>query len=356
VLPLNGFSDDWNDGSGAQIKTCAENKVYCPNQKTLEDVGTISIWGEGVAGKVHLAVQSIAAINCGTPNPPGPAPAGKTIVQLAEATPDLSTLVTALTAGNLTGALSGAGPFSVLAPTNEAFAKVPANELKYLLEPEHIKELDAVLEYHVVAGAAVFSKDLKHRQFVKSLEGSELLVEKVTSGVYINREYKVTTADVAASNGVVHIIDGVLIPHHSDTVSAEKTIVQLAEATPELSTLVTALKAGKLTHTLSEAGPFTVFAPTNEAFSKVPTDELKRLLDPKNIKELDAVLTYHVLAGEVDSKDLSDHEKAKTLEGKEVLIRLRGSHIYVNDAEVLTADIKASNGVVHIVDGVLVPN
>ena len=210
VLPFHGFSDDWNDATGAQIKTCAEDEKYCPDKKTLEDVGTISIWGEGVAGKVHLEIASISATGCGTgPSPPA---GKKNIVQLAEGDKDLSTLVAALKAGNLTSALSGKGPFTVFAPTNEAFAKLPADVLKRLLEPSHIKELDAVLEYHVIAGAAVHAADLKPEQRVKTLEGEEILIEVYEKNVYINRRAKVTTADVDATNGVVHIIDGVLIP------------------------------------------------------------------------------------------------------------------------------------------------
>jgi uncharacterized surface protein with fasciclin (FAS1) repeats len=137
------------------------------------------------------------------------------IVWLAQATPDLSTLVTALVAGNLTGALSGAGLFTVFAPTNEAFAKLPADVIKHLLEPKNIKELDAVLEYHVIAGAAVHAKGLKPFQEVKTLEGTDISIEASSKGVEINHFAHVTTADVDATNGVVHIIDAVLIPKHA---------------------------------------------------------------------------------------------------------------------------------------------
>merc|ERR1712157_477590 len=123
-----------------------------------------------------------------------------------------STLVAALTAGKLVTALEGKGPFTVFAPTNEAFAKLPKATLNSLLEPKNIKQLDAVLEYHVVSGAAVYSKQLKASQNVKTLEGQTLLVQKSWRGVYINGKAKVTTADVAATNGVVHVIDTVLIP------------------------------------------------------------------------------------------------------------------------------------------------
>merc|ERR1712032_1583400 len=202
----------------------------------------------------------------------GAAAPTKNIVQLAESVKDLSTLVTALTAGKLVTALEGKGPFTVFAPSNEAFAKIPKDELEKLLDPKNIKTLDAILEYHVVAGAAVHAKDLKPENKFKTLEGSELVVEVRDGRVYVNRESHVTAADNDATNDVVHIIDRVLIPHHSLAAAPTKNIVQLAESVKDLSTLVTALE-GK--------GPFTVFAPTNEAFAKIPADELKKLLDPK---------------------------------------------------------------------------
>merc|ERR1712222_201977 len=195
----------------------------------------------------------------------------KNIVQLAESVKDLSTLVTALTAGKLVTALEGKGPFTVFAPSNEAFAKIPKDELEKLLDPKNIKTLDAILEYHVVSGAAVHAKDLKRDNHFKTLEGSEIDVEKTSDGhVYVNRKSRVTSADNDATNGVVHIIDGVLIPHHFLVAAPTKNIVQLAESVKDLSTLVTALTAGKLVTALEGKGPFTVFAPSNEAFAKIP--------------------------------------------------------------------------------------
>merc|ERR1712151_1206717 len=194
---------------------------------------------------------------------------GKNLVELAESVKDLSTLVAALKAGKLVTPLEGKGPFTVFAPSNEAFAKVPKEELEKLLDPKNIKLLDAVLEYHVVAGAAVHAKDLKPENRFKTLEGSELLVEARDGGVYINREAKVTAADNDATNGVAHIIDHVLIPRHFlASLAPTENIVELAEGDKDLSTLVAALKAGKLVTALEGKGPFTVFAPSNEAFDK----------------------------------------------------------------------------------------
>lgn len=137
---------------------------------------------------------------------------GKNIVQLAQSVADLSELVTALTAGQLTTALSAKGPFTVFAPTNEAFGKLPSKTLASLLDPKNIKQLQDVLTYHVISGAAVFSKDLKTFQMVKTLEGDELKIAKAGRVIVGTDGAEVTSADNAASNGVVHIINGVLIP------------------------------------------------------------------------------------------------------------------------------------------------
>ena len=286
----------------------------------------------------------------------------KNIVELAQSVPDLSTLVTAVVAGNLNGPLSGTGPFTVFAPTNEAFAKVPAATLAHLLDPKNIKELAAVLEYHVIVGAAVFAKDLKPEQMVQTLEGDSLdITASATAGVQINGVAKVTAADNAATNGVVHIIDAVLIPPAPPAPSpapAAKNIVELAQSVPDLSTLVTALVAGKLTAALSGTGPFTVFAPTNEAFAKVPAATLTHLLDPKNIKELQAVLEYHVIAGAaVFAKDLKPEQMVTSLEGQVLNISASARFgVQINGVAMVTAaDNAATNGVVHIIDAVLIP-
>ena len=139
------------------------------------------------------------------------------------------------------------------------------------------------------------------------------------------------------------------------TQETHPNIVGLAVATPELSTLVTALKAGDLVETLSGQGPFTVFAPTNEAFSKLPTSTLNHLLEPENKEELVNVLTYHVAAGNVQSKDLRNGQCIKTLQGKKLRVHLRDGGVDINNAKVVQADVEASNGVVHVIDSVLLP-
>ena len=132
-------------------------------------------------------------------------------------------------------------------------------------------------------------------------------------------------------------------------------IVDVAADTPDLSTLVEAVTAADLAETLQGEGPFTVFAPTNEAFDALPEGELDRLLKPANQEELANILKYHVVEGEVMSSDLTNGQKAKTLEGGSLTVTINGQTVKINDATVATADVPASNGVVHVIDQVLLP-
>ncbi|MCH7412999.1 fasciclin domain-containing protein [Belliella sp. R4-6] len=142
---------------------------------------------------------------------------------------------------------------------------------------------------------------------------------------------------------------------NATTFNVDNDIVDLAVQTEFLSTLVAAVKAGDLVDVLKGDGPFTVFAPTNDAFAKLPAGTIENLLKPENKSQLVAILTYHVVAGKVYSKDLSDGMAAKTVQGAEVKISLKDGKAMVNNANVTTADIEASNGVVHVIDSVILP-
>lgn len=139
------------------------------------------------------------------------------------------------------------------------------------------------------------------------------------------------------------------------TKTAEADIVDLAVQTEFLSTLVAAVKAGDLVEVLKGDGPFTVFAPTNEAFNSLPAGTVENLLKPENKAALIKVLTYHVVPGKVYSKDLTNGMKASTAQGSDVTITLKDGKAMVNDANVITADIEASNGVIHVIDKVILP-
>ncbi len=132
-------------------------------------------------------------------------------------------------------------------------------------------------------------------------------------------------------------------------------IVDLAVSTDFLNTLVAAVKAGDLVETLKGDGPFTVFAPTNEAFAALPKGTLETLLKPENKDQLVQILTYHVVAGKVKSTDLKDGMTAQTLQGSNVTVHISGMGVKINQANVTSADIEASNGIVHVIDQVILP-
>lgn len=136
---------------------------------------------------------------------------------------------------------------------------------------------------------------------------------------------------------------------------APKDIVDTAVAAGQFNTLAAALKAGGLVETLKGAGPFTVFAPTDAAFAKLPKGTVEELLKPENKEKLVAILTYHVVAGKATSADVVKIDSAKTVNGKSVAIKVVDGKVKVNDATVTAADVAASNGVIHIIDTVLLP-
>merc|ERR1711957_134192 len=225
---------------------------------------------------------------------------------------------------------------------------------------ENKDQLVDILTYHVVAGQ-VLSTDLKSFQRVETVEGKNVhIYQHSKKGVCEGKlcltpdgkDFKyVVAADNMASNGVVHIIDGVLIPP-TPTPPAKMNIVELAQSVDDLSTLVAAVVAGDLVDTLSSPGPFTVFAPTNEGFAALG-DVVDTLLKPENKDQLVDVLTYHVVAGQVLSTDLQESQEVETVEGKKVKVFKDSKGVRVSpDGEdfkmVTAADNMASNGVVHI--------
>ncbi len=260
----------------------------------------------------------------------------QSIVEIAVNTPELSTLVGALQAADLVDALSGDGPFTVFAPTNAAFDALDA-----IPSGDALKE---VLLYHVAAGK-FSAADLLEKQTVTTLQGDEVTIEADADGnVFLNGNIKVAIADIEASNGIVHVISGVLLPP-----AGLQSIVEIAVNTPELSTLVGALVAADLVDALSGDGPFTVFAPTNAAF-----DALDAIPSGDALKE---VLLYHVAAGKFTAEDLIQGRTVTTLQGDEVIIQMNSNGtVFLNGSiKVELANIEASNGIVHVINGVLIP-
>ena len=268
----------------------------------------------------------------------------QTVVDIIVNSPDHTILETAVLAAGLDGALSGAGPFTVFAPTDAAFEALPAGTIDALLA-DTTGLLADILTYHVV-GAEAYSTDLSNGQTIVTLNGASVTVTIDSNGVFINNA-QVTVADIAADNGVVHVIDAVLLP-------PTNTVVDIIVNSPDHTILETAVLAAGLEGALSGVGPFTVFAPTDAAFEALPAGTIDALLaDPSGL--LTDILTYHVVAGQALSTDLSNGQSIVTLNGASVTVTINANGVFINNAQVTVADILADNGVVHVIDAVLTP-
>ncbi|MEP7136011.1 MAG: fasciclin domain-containing protein [Chloroflexota bacterium] len=281
-----------------------------------------------------------------------PEPVLKDIVDTAVADGRFTTLVTAVQAAGLVDTLKGEGPFTVFAPTDDAFAKLPAGTVEDLLKPENKQKLTDILLYHVVSGK-VMAADVVGLKSATTVFGKDVAVKVDMGNVYIN-DAKVIITDIETSNGVIHVIDTVLLPPAEE--AAKKTIVDIAVADGRFTTLVAALQAAGLVETLSGAGPFTVFAPTDEAFAKLPAGTVEGLLKPESLETLKNILLYHVVSGKVMAADVVGLTSAPTVLGQDIKITVKDGKVFLNDnVQVIITDIEASNGVIHVIDAVLLP-
>ena len=335
-----------------------------------------------------------------------------TVVDIIVNSEDHNTLETAVITAGLVDALSGEGPFTVFAPTDAAFDNLPEGTLDAVLADMDL--LTSILTHHVASGS-VMSTDLSDGMMITTLNGTELMVSINDNGVMIDNAM-VTVADFMADNGVVHVIDAVLTPENGcendDSIiesafstlstcdeavaylvdnygySTEEacawngdmgngplfggmimsefcectctedpveitTVVDIIVGSEDHNTLETAVITAGLVDALSGEGPFTVFAPTDAAFDNLPEGTLDAVLADMDL--LTSILTHHVASGSVMSTDLSDGMMVTTLNGTEVMVTINDNGVMIDNAMVIVADLMADNGVVHVIDAVLIP-
>jgi len=308
-----------------------------------------------MAACAPAATPPPAPTNTPIPEPTAtPEPMLKDIVDTAVADGRFTTLVAAVTAAELVDTLKGEGPFTVFAPTDDAFSALPAGTIDELLKPENKQKLTDILLYHVVAGK-VMAADVTALTSAPTVLGKDVAVKVNMGSVYIN-EAKVIITDIATTNGVIHVIDAVLLPPSDEAAMEKKTIVDVAVADGRFNTLVAAVTAAELVETLSGEGPFTVFAPTDDAFAALPAGTVDSLLLPENKQQLTDILLYHVVSGKVMAADVVTLTSAPTVLGKDVTITVKDGKVFLNDTvQVIITDVEASNGVIHVIDAVLLP-
>ncbi|MEZ6138484.1 MAG: fasciclin domain-containing protein [Pirellulaceae bacterium] len=272
--------------------------------------------------------------------------ADKDIIDTAVGAGSFKTLAAALKAADLVDTLKGDGPFTVFAPTDEAFAKLPVGTVESLLKPENKSKLVGILTYHVVSGKVPASKvvDLKG---AKSVNGQRIDIHVADGKVSVDSATVVKT-DIECSNGIIHVIDSVILP-------SSDNIVATADKAGTFKTLIAAAKAAGLADALMGETELTVFAPTDEAFAKLPAGTVKSLLEPENKSKLADILKYHVVAGRVYSENALEAKTAKTLQGSKITISVMNGKAKVNNASLVATDIDAANGVIHVIDAVILP-
>ncbi len=294
-----------------------------------------------------LLVSSMILVNCSDDNDDGPK-GPDTIAEIAASNDSFATLVSALERTGLASVLNGEGSFTVFAPTNEAFDKLGV-DLNTLSD----EDLTDILLYHVLSVEVASSQISEGITYVSTASAAgpdksnlSVQIAKGSDGVSLNNTASVTSTDIIASNGVIHVIDEVILP---------LDVVGHALANENFTELVNALSAADLVPVLQEEGPFTVFAPVDEAF-----DAISEVVAGLSIEQLTDVLTYHVVSpANVTSGDLSDGQEVEGLSGSKFTIDL-SSGVSITDANdnksnVVLTDIQATNGVIHVIDQVLLP-
>ncbi len=339
--------------------------------------------------------------------------AERNIVENAVNSADHTTLVAAVQAAGLVDTLQSEGPFTVFAPTNAAFDALPAGTVETLLMPENVDALTEVLTCHVldanataeIIGGMIDDGDGVHT--VETLGGCMLEVRSSNGMITLTDENggsaTVTIADVMQSNGVIHVVDAVILPKQDESamntdgdtsmetsmttdssaamsgndnpmvggaaMMTDRNIIENAVNSADHTTLVAAVKAAGLVETLQGEGPFTVFAPTNAAFDALPEGTVETLLMEENREDLSKILTSHVVAGNISAVDLEAMARAssdgfhhfETVSGAKLSAQAQGEgEVSIFDENgsahrITIADVKQSNGVIHVVDGVLLP-
>lgn len=257
---------------------------------------------------------------------------------------NFTTLVAAVQAAGLLDTLLGPGPYTLFAPTDEAFAKLPDGTVEGLLNDT--PTLSNILLYHVVWGQEVMAADVSTNPVV--MANGNVASLSVENGVMIDNA-NIVEVDWMGTNGIIHVIDTVILPGDAP---AGQTIVENLIAQGNFTTLVAAVQAAGLVDTLNSAGPFTLFAPTDAAFAKLPEGTVENLLD--DIPTLTDILLYHVISGAKVESSMVTAGDVMMANGDSAMLSTDGG-VMINDANVTGVDWQSSNGVIHIIDSVILP-
>lgn len=235
---------------------------------------------------------------------------------------------------------------TILAPSEAAFSNLPKETIEFLVSPDGTDTLQTILSNHVVIGV-IRSNELLNKRSLKSLAGQSLPIELANGLSVAGARFE--SVDVEFDQGVVHVIDTVLVPE-------SRSILDLAASNDRLSTLTAAIQAAGIGSQLeSENGPWTVFAPVNSAFSNLPEGALNELLEPENRAKLIDTLGLHIIPGRIASNELLASQSARSYFGNKIEFSIKDGQVMIANAQIVQSDIQASNGVIHLIDAVIAP-
>jgi transforming growth factor-beta-induced protein len=275
------------------------------------------------------------------------AAAGNSIAAVAQAAGGFETLLAAATTGGLADALATNGPFTVFAPVDAAFAELPQAAVNNLMQPENRDTLASLLQHHVVAGR-IDAAGVVEASELETLAGTRLNVEVEGDQVRVGG-VRVLQTDIGADNGTIHVVEQVMFP------AGFACIATVAQRAGQFDTLLAAAEAAGLKDALSVQGPFTVFAPTDEAFAALPEGTVENLLQPENRAELERLLQHHIVSGRLPADEVLASESLETLAGTTLQVTLNGEQAQIGGADIKATNVMAGNGVIHVIDAVLIP-
>jgi len=292
-------------------------------------------------GSFQIEIKSIQTYKENAPSVKNAVVDKSTLGSVAESA-GLNTLRTLLSLSDLS--LPEGEQFTIFAPTDEAFSALSDETLALLTSPEGKSTLQSILSYHIVPGV-LRSNDLLNRRSTTTLNSQQIQIE-VENGIAVSGA-SLWVTDVPFKDGIVHVIDSVLVPE-------SKSILELAQSTSDLSTLVAAVSASGIGDQLGpDNGPFTVFAPVNSAFASLPSGVVEDLLKPSNRTKLIDILGLHIVPGQIMSNQLLNSKRARSYFGNTIEFGITDGQLQVQGATIISADIQAGNGVIHLIDTVI---
>jgi len=304
---------------------------------------------------VCMAALAVVVAGCREDEEAAQAPLGETggdtVAAVTLKNSDTSKLAQSLKSAEMLEMLQEKGPYTVFAPTDSAFDQLPAGTLEMLMKSENKESLQRILKFHVVEGSYTADK-LAQMGKIKTESGDAVSLNMKDDQLMVG-EARVTRADIQCSNGYIHLIDMVMLPPAA--LEGEEDILDTAEDMDKFETFLEAADETDLADMLEEKGPYTVFMPTDAAFDQLPEGTLESLMEDENLPQLAGILKFHIVRGAYPAGKLKEQKSLQTLAGESLTFKEDKQAMMVQDAVILQPDIMCKNGIIHVINRVMMP-